>query len=223
MESPQINRNDSEEVTRSASTSSSNQLFITENLDLPDDTFRMSLDYISVIGENVTIGDRDVSIDNSNIIIDTQTQCNTPVDVDSSHTPTKEKSPPILDTPKRHEDVKVALTKPNLLKLSLTKNIDDGFVKPSPVADVMSPAKMLQFEVDIANSATPTMKRAAIDFNFFNENNFEEYFEDVPKAEVNNEEKKEKAYKEIPVIVKADTVRHEIGYDRQHISITPPR
>lgn len=206
MESPQINRNDSEEVARSASTSSSNQLFITENLDLPDDTFRMSLDYISVIGENVTIGDRDVSVDNSNLVIDTQTPCITPLDV-KTRTPTKEKSPPILDTPKRQEDSKVAMNKPNL-----TKNTEHGFVKPSPFADVISPAKMLQFEVDIANSATPTMKRAAIDFNFFNENNFEEYFDDVPKAKVDNEEKKEKAFEEIPVIVKADTVRHEIGY-----------
>lgn len=210
MESPQMNKNDSEDG-RSASSSSCNQLFISENLDLPDDTFRMSLDYIS-IGENVTIGDRSVSVDTNNLIIDTSTPCNTPIEI-APVTPPKEKSPPILDTPKR-EDVKNINTH-NLLKLSLTKNIDDGFVKPSSAAEIMSPAKMLQFEVDIANSATPTMKRAVIDFNFFNENNFEEYFDDVPKT---NEDVKEvdemKTFKETPVIVKADTVRHEIGYGK---------
>ncbi|XP_050357899.1 ribosomal protein S6 kinase alpha-5-like isoform X1 [Nymphalis io] len=211
MESPQTNRNESEEAMRSASTSSSNQLFITESLDLPDDTFRMSLDYMSVIGENVTIGDRDASIDNVTNNLVTQTPCNTPVEIDNCSTPTEEHSPPILDTPKRTEDLKGSATKPNLLKLSLTKNIDDGFVKPSSAAEIMSPARMLQFEVDIANSATPTMKRAVIDFNFFNENSFEEYFEDVPKAATDNEENN-KAFKEIPVIVKADTIRHEIGY-----------
>lgn len=213
MESPQINRNDSEEG-RSASTSSSSQLFIPENLDLPDDTFRMSLDYIS-IGENVTIGDRDSSVDTNNLIIDTATPCNTPLDLDDSLTPSKEKSPPILDTPKREEAK--TLNTHNLLKLSLTKNFDDGFVKPSPMAEVMSPAKMLQFEVDIANSATPTMKRAVIDFNFFNDNNFEEYFKDVPKAKLEDNEKDAKdatAFREIPVIVKTDTVRHEIGYGK---------
>ena len=209
MESPQLKMNDSEEG-RSASTSSCNQLFIPENLDLPDDTFRMSLDYIS-IAENVTIGDRSVSVDTNNLVIDTSTPCNTPIEI-VPDTPPREKSPPILDTPKR-EDAKNCNTQ-NLLKLSLTKNIDDGFVKPSSAADIMSPAKMLQFEIDIANSATPTMKRAVIDFNFFNENNFEEYFEDVPKAKEEEDKNNEKGFKEIPVIVKADTVRHEIGYGK---------
>ncbi|CAF4945296.1 unnamed protein product [Pieris macdunnoughi] len=53
------------------------------------------------------------------------------------------------------------------------------------------------------------MKRAAIDFNFFNDHKFEEYFKDD-----NNSDEKETgvAYKETPVIVKASTIRHEIGY-----------
>lgn len=218
MESPQINLKDNEEALRSASTSS-NQLFISESIELPDDTFRMSLDCISVIGENITIGERDASINNVTNNTEPKTPCNTPLDPET--TPTKLTSPPITcETPKRADDAKAGnTTKPhNLLKLSLTKNIDDGFVKPSPVAEVMSPAKMLQFEIDIASSATPTMKRAAIDFNFFNENNFEEYFADVPQVEEANREPKDedgaKVYKETPVIVKASTVRHEIGYGK---------
>lgn len=223
MESPQINLKDNEEALRSASTSSSNQLFISESIELPDDTFRMSLDCISVIGENVTIGERDASIDNVTNNTEPKTPCNTPLDPE---TQTKLMSPPLTcETPKRADDAKAGnSTKPhNLLKLSLTKNFDDGFVKPSPVAEVMSPAKMLQFEVDTASSATPTMKRAAIDFNFFNENNFEEYFADVPQVEEANLEPKDedgaKVYKETPVIVKASTVRHEIGYGKSTLHI----
>ncbi|XP_052742668.1 ribosomal protein S6 kinase alpha-5 isoform X1 [Bicyclus anynana] len=214
MESAQMNIKDNADATSSAS-SSSNQLYMSESLDLPDDTFRMSLDYISVVGENVTIGDRDPSIDNitHNMVTEPQTPCNTPLEVDKTLTPTNPTSPIIFDTPKRSEDSKGSATKtPNLLKLSLTKNIDDVFVKPSPVAEVMSPAKMLQFEVDVASSATPTMKRAAIDFNFFNENNFEEYFVDVPTQATEAKEEDVKVFKETPVIVNADTVRHEIGY-----------
>ncbi|XP_061381176.1 ribosomal protein S6 kinase alpha-4-like isoform X1 [Danaus plexippus] len=204
MESSQILK-ETGDTTRSASTSSSNQLFMSESLDLPDDTFRMSLDYISVIGENVTICDRKTSVDSdaNNLVIDTLTPCNTPIETNKDLT---QSEPPLQETPKRAEDVK---TNKSLLKLSLTKNIDDGFLKPSSVADIMSPAKMLQFEVDFAKSSTPTMKRAAIDFNFFGENNFEDSDDETNAG---FEEKDPKMYKETPVIVKANTVRHQIEY-----------
>ncbi|OWR42786.1 hypothetical protein KGM_205509 [Danaus plexippus plexippus] len=205
MESSQILK-ETGDTTRSASTSSSNQLFMSESLDLPDDTFRMSLDYISVIGENVTICDRKTSVDSdaNNLVIDTLTPCNTPIETNKDLT---QSEPPLQETPKRNDDVK---TNKSLLKLSLTKNIDDGFLKPSSVADIMSPAKMLQFEVDFAKSSTPTMKRAAIDFNFFGENNFEDSDDETNAG---FEEKDPKMYKETPVIVKANTVRHQIEYE----------
>ncbi|CAG4988001.1 unnamed protein product [Colias eurytheme] len=209
MESP-IKENP--EIPRSDSTSS-NQLFISEQLDLPDDTFRMSLDYITDIGENVTIGDRDVSIDSVKPDSNINTTPSTPVTPLTNKSPTLEtdsqclnQSPAITETPKLTDDLKESPRPVNSLKLSLAKIENDGFVKPSPL-DVMSPAKMLQFEVDLTSSATPTMKRAAIDFNFFTENTFEEYFKDE-----SNEKETGVAFKETPVIVKANTVRHEIGY-----------
>ncbi|XP_059047938.1 ribosomal protein S6 kinase alpha-5-like [Achroia grisella] len=238
-------------------------VFIADNLELPDDTFRMGLDNFSVIGENVTIGDRNMSIDSNatssvgtpllQIVTPTQTpdiqtpdiqtpDTQTP-DIQSPdiqtpdnpipdiqtpniptpdiptcdiQTPAVDKSPPFVETPKTSDNSKTEeLTpkKPNLLKLSLTKkNDNDIFVKPSPVMEVMSPAKMLQYEVDLG---TPTMKRAAVDFNFFDKNNFEEYFTDVTGKIENTETKRVedgKTYEETPVIVNANTVRHEIGY-----------
>ena len=319
------------EVTIHTSTSSSSNQFIPDNLELPDDTFRMSLDNFSMVGENVTIG-RGMSVD-SNVggnaytptielrsplptpdlqtpdieIPEVQTaDLNTPdiqtpdietrdietIDIDTPdlqtpdlntpdvlvltpyedtpdletpdlqidteacneqtpdiqspdietpeiqsseiesadaetpgiespdvQTPPLENksSPPIIETPKPFE-AKTEVRRPQtLLKLSLSKKSDnDLFVKPSPVAELMSPARMLQFEVE-ATSATPTMKRAAIDFDFFSKHNFEEYFAEMkPKNEDKALEGPEdgSTYKETPVIVKADTVRHEIGYGK---------
>ncbi|CAH4037410.1 unnamed protein product [Pieris brassicae] len=209
-------------MPRSDSTSS-NQLFIAENLDLPDDTFRMSLDYLSEIGENVTIGGRNTSID-----VSVKHDSNTAKTPSMPITPTSSthKSPvlqcPLLPHEKQLCETPKLLDEPkdckqiNLLKQSLTKKENDGFVRPSPVAEVMSPAKMLQFEIDVRSSATPTMKRAAIDFNFFNDNKFEEYFKDENNS---NEKETGVAYKETTVIVKASTVRHEIGYGLWNISI----
>jgi hypothetical protein len=225
MESPFIDTQRSERMSARTSTSS-NQLYIAESLDLPEDTFRPSLDDISVIGENVTIRDRDTSIDTNMTNSDVGTPVftlKTPLPI--SETPDiqnlPEKSPPLAETPKIDDcNTFEQRRPPNLLKLSLSKKHDnDIFVKPSPVTEVMSPARMLQFEVDIATSATPTMKRAAVDFDFFNRNKFEEYFDDEPLAEVENEveEDTDKAFEETPVIVKADTVRHEICYGKYNI------
>lgn len=202
-------------MPRSDSTSS-NQLFIAENLDLPDDTFRMSLDYLTEIGENVTIASRDTSIDSVSVKRDLNTlkTPSTPITPTSliNKSPVLESSLPtdktICETPKLLDELKDC-RQIKLLKQSLTKKENDGFVRPSPIAEVMSPAKMLQFEIDVRNSATPTMKRAAIDFNFFSDKNFEEYFRDENNS---NEKETGVAYKKTPVIVKANTVRHEIGY-----------
>lgn len=224
MESPMI-ESKTPEVTLNISTSSSSNQFIPE-LELPDDTFRMSLDNFSVIGENVTIG-RESSVDVSAsgaIPYTPSMELATPLSTPDIQTPppdsTTRNSPPIIETPKLSV-AEPEIRKPQtLLQLSLSKkNENDIFVKPSPVMEVMSPAKMLQFEVE-ATSATPTMKRAAIDFDFFNKNKFDEYFEEDA---VKNEEGKEteaptdgSTFKETPVIVKADTVRHEIGYGTYH-------
>ncbi|XP_063370549.1 ribosomal protein S6 kinase alpha-1-like [Cydia amplana] len=225
-----------EPASARVSSSSSNQLFIADSLDLPDDTFRMSLDSYSVIGENVTIGDRNSSIDIKPAGL-AKTSAATPAVetpetpivepftpppdtlITDPCTPPPEPSPVIVETPKINEQDKIKRTQ-NLLKLSLIKNIDDVFVKPSPVMEVMSPARMLQFEVDAC--ATPTMKRAAINFDFFKQNNFDEYFDDDPKEEMEEKETievskdpnpNEKPFEEAAVIVKAkDIVRHEIGY-----------
>lgn len=208
------------------STSSSNQQFIPDNLDLPDDTFRMSLDDFSVIGENVTIGERIVSVDSIGVPLDTPVVSLPTPSVEIPETPLTPptESPPITETPTLSDQRPTDPRKPpNLLKLSLKKNSEgDVFVKPSPVMEIMSPAKMLQFEVDTATSSTPTMKRAAIDFDFFTKNNFEEFFKDVPAA-VNTVKKEDESaeesqegntFEETPVIVKADTVRHDIGYSK---------
>lgn len=217
------------DVSLNMSTSSSSNQFVPDNFELPDDTFRMSLDNFSVIGENVTIG-REVSVDSSGVAGNAETptlELPTPIQTPDTqtpaiqtlevHTPPPETntSPPIIETPKLTE-TKTEIRKPQtLLQLSLSKKNDDVFVKPSPVAELMSPAKMLQFEVE-ATSATPTMKRAAVDFDFFNKNNFEEYFVDSePKHDKESGDPGDgSTYKETPVIVKADTVRHEIGYGK---------
>ncbi|CAK1549341.1 unnamed protein product [Leptosia nina] len=191
------------ELPRSDSTTS-NQLFVADNLDLPDDTFRMNLDCLNDIGENVTIGDRDSSIETP------ATPISLPQNKSSITEPSISNESPIVDTPKCLEEVN-RCKQINLFKQSLAGRENDGFVKPSPIAEVMSPAKMLQFEIDIRSSATPTMKRAAIDFNFFNENTFEEYFKDDNESNV---KETGVVYKETPVIVKANTVRHEIGYGK---------
>ncbi|XP_075987788.1 ribosomal protein S6 kinase alpha-5-like [Anticarsia gemmatalis] len=299
MESPLIECKNPEVSLNMSESSSSNQ-FIPDNLELPDDTFRMGLENFSVIGENVTIG-REMSIDASTPVSGvpyTPTlELQTPIETPELQTPPPEsaisKSPPIIETPKLTDktpelldkldntlvpveeslalfddtpalseetlkltDETLTLTydtpilsdekKPSeepskppeetstpskeisnfsattpeirrpqtLLQLSLSKKSEnDIFIKPSPVLEVMSPARMLQFEVE-ACSATPTMKRAAIDFDFFSKNNFEEYFKDSEKTK--NEEPEDPSdgstYKETPVIVKANTVRHEIGF-----------
>ncbi|CAH2061991.1 unnamed protein product, partial [Iphiclides podalirius] len=176
------------------------------------DAFRSSLDHSSIIGENVVIEEKDGTVDNPNTD-PIASQPNNPVNTPETPESPRLKSPPILETPKQIDEVIVKHKPQTLFKLSLTKNKDDVFVKPSPVAELMSPAKMLQFEIDLTNSSTPTMKRAAIDFNFFNKNNFEEYFTDVPKVLNNPDAETEGgAFIETPVIVKADTIRHEIGY-----------
>ncbi|KPJ17551.1 hypothetical protein RR48_03512 [Papilio machaon] len=244
---------------------------LSENLKGPD-AFLTSIDNVSIIGENVVIGGRDLSLDPNKIgpseygdtFLDTEIPKNldSPMpehehvqiknaeeknitDVQNSETSREEKeesldeqkpetvkaqkldardikmpespqkqgqkSPQISDTPKPSENLEKS-KRHKFLKLTLTKNKDDVFVRPSPIAEVMSPARMLQFEIDVTTSSTPTMKRAAIDFNFFNENNFEEYFTDVPKNTDGEAKTVEEAYIETPVIVKTDTVRHEIGY-----------
>lgn len=225
MESSLIEIKDTESIPqKDAPTTNTNQTFIPENLDLqlPDDTFRMSLDNFSVIGENVTLGGRDSSID------DTPTSIGTPVltlptpNIDSPETPL---TPPIEkltytpEYPKQLADNALKTHKPQNLQLSFVKKDDtEIFVKPSPLPELMSPARMLQFEIDTATSATPTMKRAAIDFDFFNKNNFDEYFDDLPKAKdeanVDKSNQDTKPFEETPVIVNANTVRHEIGYGK---------
>lgn len=89
-----------------------------------------------------------------------------------------------------------AKKKHNLLKLTLSKCEDDMFVKPSPVSEAMSPARLLQYELQ-PSSATPTMKRAAIDFDLFDKNCFDEYFEEQERGAPPEEHQ---------------TVRHEISY-----------
>lgn len=237
MESPLKEKKNAEVALNRSTSSSSNQL-VPDNLDLPDDTFRMSLDNFSVIGENVTIG-REISVDGSSLAGNSETptvelptplqtpDVNTPVvqapdvntpppDTPTPDTPADSSSPPILDTPKSAESKTEVRRPQTLLQLSLSKkNDNDVFVKPSPVAELMSPARMLQFEVE-ASSATPTMKRAAIDFDFFCKNNFEQYFVDSePKIENEPDDAVDgSTFKETPVIVKADTVRHEIGFGK---------
>lgn len=213
-------------VTSSVSTAStgSNQLYIAENLelDLPEDTFRMNLNNFSVIGENVTIGERGSSIDTITLgtpVLETQTSLQTP----DIQTPIEER-PHVLDTPtqgetKRNDNI----ITPKLLKLSQTENHDhDMFIKPSPVAEVMSPARMLQYEIASATPYTPTMIRAAIDFDFFNKNQLDEYFDNLPK-EKKTELKAEKiemiednSSYETTVIVNPNTVRHEINDGKFH-------
>ncbi|XP_063898512.1 ribosomal protein S6 kinase alpha-5 isoform X1 [Helicoverpa armigera] len=227
MESPMLDSKNAEVTINTCTSSSSNQ-FIPDNLELPDDTFRMGLDNFSMIGENVTIG-REMSVDSS-VASNAETptvELPTPMQTPDTQTPDIESpkvqtpplesySPPIIETPKLIEaKAEAEIRRPQtLLQLSLSKkNDNDVFVKPSPVAELMSPARMLQFEVE-ASSATPTMKRAAVDFDFFSKNNFEEYFvESEPKDDRKEEDPGDgSTYKETPVIVKADTVRHEIGY-----------
>lgn len=229
MESPMLDSKNAEVTINTCTSSSSNQ-FIPDNLELPDDTFRMGLDNFSMIGENVTIG-REMSVDSS-VASNAETptvELPTPMQTPDTQTPDIESpkvqtpplesySPPIIETPKLIEaKAEAEIRRPQtLLQLSLSKkNDNDVFVKPSPVAELMSPARMLQFEVE-ASSATPTMKRAAVDFDFFSKNNFEEYFvESEPKDDRKAEDPGDgSTYKETPVIVKADTVRHEIGYGK---------
>lgn len=166
---------------------------------IQSDDNRMSIDNISLIGENVTIDDKSNSADISlGISLETPTR-----NVDASDCDLFMNSPNIIETPVKKSH--------NLLKLSLSKTLDeDIFVKPSPIAEVMSPARMLQYELPTASTATPTMKRASIDFDFFNKNS--NLFKDASKGnEVGGGEKK---YEEFPVIVKASTVRHEIEYGK---------
>lgn len=204
-------------VTPSASTtsSSSNQLYIAESLDLvlPEDTFRMNLDNFSDIGENVTIGERGSSIDTINL--------GTPmVEKPAPGFITPVREPSQIDTPKISEDKSLDVKK-SLLKLSLAKN-DDIFVKPSPVPDILSPARMLQYELGSKTPHTPTMKRAAIDFDFFNKNKFEKFFEDsvennpdVEATEISGtNDNGDSCHQETPIIVNRETVRHEIGYGK---------
>lgn len=188
------------------------------NLDTPTKQILTPVD----IAENVTVGERNTSVDIvscSNLDTTTE-QTLTPVQTPTIVIAATEKSPPILETPK------LAVFKPNenitklknLLKLSLTKkNEEDIFVRPSPVTEVMSPARMLQFEMGSARTATPTMKRTIIDFDFFDKNRFEEYFDDLPKSgdeEDTSEHKGAHECKEAAVIMKGNTVRHEIGYGK---------
>ncbi|KAI5633436.1 hypothetical protein NE865_13844 [Phthorimaea operculella] len=264
MESPIIESKSSSnepESQRSASTSSSNQLFI-PNTELPDDTFRMSLDNYSFVGENVTVGERTPSVcinsnastppvkslptpntmipDNSSVAGDYIAVCardqSRSVDSNAStlvlSLPTPNTMPP--DTPSSFEPFSPISAAPTLenpstsdsesrkspesLQPSCIKNNENGdmFVRPSPMADaIMSPAKMLQFEVTSLTCSTPTMKRAAVDFDFFTKNNFEEYFKDIPTIPEEDEApagKEDKKPEETSVIVKPDTVRHEIGF-----------
>lgn len=225
MESPQ-QENKSPNGSR-VSTSSSTQMFIPDSFELPDDTFRMSLDDFSVIGENVTIGERILSVNSTGVPVEIPVVCLPTPNLEIPQTPLTppiEKSPPIVETPIISERPTDPRRPQNLLKLSLKKNEADVFVKPSPVMDVMSPAKMLQFEVE-ATTATPTMKRAVIDFDFFTKNNFEEFFTDVPSPVKNVTKEKvieepsqdSKAFEETTVIVKTDTVRHDIGYSKYFV------
>lgn len=217
MESP-VNENKNLEPIGNVSTGSSSKQFISD-LELPDDTFRMSLDNFSVIGENVTIG-REVSVDGNTPVICNPYTPSVELTTPDVETPppesTSPQSPPIATTPKLPVNTPEPRRPATLLQLSLAKKSEDNiFVKPSPVHDVMSPAKMLQFEIE-ASSATPTMKRAVIDFDFFNKNNFEKYF----KEDMETKDKEPidpvdvGTYKETPVIVDPDTVRHEIGFGK---------
>lgn len=225
MESTVIESKNAGKVTSSASTAStgSNQLYIAENmeLDLPEDTFRMNLDNFSDVGENVTISERDSSVDT--VLVGTpMPEIPTSLQTPDIQTPL-EKAPPIIDTPVSKENMiyeNIQKTR-TLLKLSLKKNHDnDMFVKPSPVAEIMSPARMLQYQLGSATPYTPTMKRAAIDFDFFSKNKFEKYFKDDPEEQKTVEVEDRmmeivednSSYKEnLTVIIDPNTVRHEIG------------
>lgn len=237
MDSKVIDSKPSMRVASTVSTAStgSNQLYIAESLELPEDTFRMSLDNFSVIGENVTIGDRDTSVDTL-----TSSNVGTPITVIPTPTPTPEtpmppkKHPPTIDTPKDPVVEKTAESvrkaPPAFLQLSLPKNNDyDNFIKPSPVMDLMSPAKMLQFEVNYPASLTPTVKRAAIDFDYFKKNKHE-FLEDESEEKEKDASKPdtdeckddnvplESTEKLVPeesqVVTKPNTVRHEVGYGK---------
>ncbi|KAJ2943176.1 hypothetical protein O0L34_g18888 [Tuta absoluta] len=266
MESPIIESKSSSsepEPRRSASTSSSNQLFIPDT-ELPDDTFRLSLDNYSFVGENVTVGERTPSVCIDSNVSTTDTSLPTPdtmipqdndsgagenlavcarypsMSVDSNAStlvlslPTPNTMPP--NTPSSLEPfspISAAPTpenpstsdsenhkSPESFKPAFIKNNENCnmFVRPSPMADtIMSPAKMLQFEVTPLTCSTPTMKRAAVDFDFFNKNNFEEYFKDmptIPEEDVVTAGEEDKKFGETPVIFKANTVRHEIGFGK---------
>ncbi|XP_048488117.1 ribosomal protein S6 kinase alpha-5 [Plutella xylostella] len=192
---------DYEEVTNISDTIVSSTTTMSDSLASPDttDTFRMSLDNFSLIGENVTIGERNLSFDTA-ACFNVATPC--------SSTPTVDKVDPFIQgtsTPLQNSATQI--NRPKNLKL----DIRNEFLKPSPVA-IMSPARMLQFEMDKTSSATPTMKRTPIDFDFFTKANYEKFmFEELKDEEqANEEDKTEKEFEETPVIVKA--VRHEIGY-----------
>lgn len=192
---------------------------------------RMSMSSFT-IGENVTIVDRDMSVDSTtDVTLETPSSLTNepftpPVDslnLNEAKSKDDKDSNLSLDTPllcKREDPPKQMKRPHNLLKLMISKTENDVFAKPSPLSGVMSPAKMLQFEVE-PSSATPTMKRAAIDFDFFNKNNFEEYFNDVPKNvdETTTTTAVEKIFKETPVIVQPKTIRHEIGYGKNVLYI----
>ncbi|CAG5059920.1 unnamed protein product [Parnassius apollo] len=208
---PQTHMYDTESVVQPIS--NYEQTVLSGTLDNPD-LFPMSLDHVPPIGENVIINSSDnISVDSANITRTQPHKPNTP-EIQMPETP-QTPGPKVIETPKLTGELVEKVKIRNVLKLPLIKHNDDIFVKPSPLVEIMSPAKMLQFEIDITTSSTPTMKRAAVDFNFFNEHNFEEYFIDVPKdANISNTQTEGEAFIETPVIVKASTVRHEIGYGK---------
>lgn len=236
METTLIESKNAAKITSGVSTAStgSNQLYIAESLELelPEDTFRMTLDNFSVIGENVTIGERGSSVDTVTLgtpMKEVPTSLQTP-DIQTAPAPPQAsdietplgKPSEVVITPKPEEPMTNdnIQKKKTLLKLSLVKNHDsDMFVRPSPVAEIMSPARMLQYEIGSTTPYTPTMKRAAIDFDFFNKKNFDESFEKEPtenKMEEVKDEEMETAegvssHEETTVIVNTNTVRHEIG------------
>lgn len=240
METTSKETKNAAKIRSSVSTAStgSNQLYIAENLELelPDDTFRMTLDNFEAIGENVTIGERDSSVDtvtSGTTVLEVSTSLQTPEIKTLLQTPDLktplEETPPVVNAPipeKKSNDI--ILKKPTLLKLSLAKNHDsDMFVMPSPVVELMSPARMLQYEIGSATPYTPTMKRAAIDFDFFVKNKVDESFENESKgtemAEVNDEKTEaaedDSSHKETTVIVNTNTIRHEIGEGKYHVRI----
>lgn len=167
-----------------------------------EDDFRMSLDSFSV-AENVTVDVGDMSNDSK--ILTTPV-----VDLETPTTSTCVD----FETPK-----KALYMKTNPFKKQSSKCDEEIFVKPSPVVtELMSPARMLQYEVDLSKTATPTMKRAPIDFDFFAKENLKKCFADLseedPKCEDEATTSEINEYKETSVIVKTDTVRHEIGHGK---------